>query len=137
MPDTLTKEQRSERMARIRGKNTAPEMVVRRMVHGMGYRYRLHRRDLPGHPDMVLPRHKALIFVHGCYWHRHPDPSCPLARLPKSRLSFWVPKLEANRERDERARIALESSGWRVLVVWECELRDRERVAQRLRSFLS
>lgn len=135
--DTLTPAARSERMGRIRGKGTGPELMVRRMVHALGYRFRLHRRGLPGHPDMVFPRHKAVVFVHGCFWHRHPDPSCPLARLPKSRLSFWKPKLEQNRARDLRNRHALITQGWRVLVVWECELRDRRRVAAKLQSFLS
>jgi DNA mismatch endonuclease, patch repair protein len=103
----------------------------------MGYRYRLHRRDLPGQPDLVLARHGAVIFVHGCYWHRHPDPACPLARLPKSRLSFWLPKLEANHERDKKVRRSLRRLGWRVFVVWECELRDLDRVSAKLRLFLS
>lgn len=135
--DTLTKEQRSERMGRIKDRDTRPELSVRRLVHRLGYRYRLHRRDLPGRPDMVLARHRAVIFVHGCFWHQHPDPSCPLARMPKSRLSFWGPKLRQNRERDERAEAELARAGWRVLVVWECELRDREHVARKIRSFLA
>lgn len=136
MADTLTKEQRSERMRRIKGRNTGPEMIVRRIVHGLGYRYLLHRRDLPGRPDMVLPRHRVVIFVHGCFWHRHPDPHCPLARLPKSRLSFWKPKLDANRERDRRAEAELTDLGWRVLTVWECGLRDRDALGRKIQSFL-
>ena len=98
--DTLSKAQRSERMSRVRGKDTKPELLVRRLVHGMGYRYRLHRRDLPGTPDLVFPGRRKVIFVHGCFWHRHPDPACKLARLPKSRTDFWLPKLEGNRARD-------------------------------------
>src|SRR6185312_3210938 len=136
MADSLTVEQRSERMGRVKGRDTKPEMTVRKIVHALGYRYRLHRRDLPGRPDLVLSRHRAVIFVHGCFWHRH-RPPCALARLPKSRLSFWMPKLEANRMRDETTSEALARLGWRVLVVWECELSDRERVTDKLRAFLS
>ncbi len=134
--DTLSPIERSERMGRVRGKDTKPEMVVRSIAHRMGYRFRLHRRDLPGRPDLVFPRHRAAIFVHGCFWHRHPDPSCRLARLPKSRLSFWRPKLEHNRERDLRNQSGLAQQGWRILVLWECEIRDRERTAERIRLFL-
>lgn len=135
--DTLTPTQRSQRMARVRGKNTSPEMAVRRLTHSLGYRFRLHRKDLPGRPDLVFPRHRAVILVHGCFWHRHPDPACPLARLPKSRLSFWLPKLERNRARDCENREALARDGWRVLELWECELKDRTETAERVRSFLS
>lgn len=134
--DTLTPAERSERMGRIRGKNTRPEMLVRRLLHRMGYRFRLHRRDLPGKPDLVFITRRKVIFVHGCYWHRHPDPTCKLARLPKSRLDFWVPKLEANRARDIRAQEQLRTLGWEYLVVWECELRDEEELSRKLRAFL-
>lgn len=134
--DTLTPDQRSERMSRIKGKNSKPEMVVRRLVHGMGYRYRLHRKDLPGKPDLVLPRHRTVIFVHGCFWHRHHDDACTLARMPKSRLEFWEPKLEANRLRDIRNKDALEALGWRVLTVWECEVKEPSGIADRIRSIL-
>ena len=127
---------RSERMARIRGRDTKPELVVRRMLHAMGYRYRLHARDLPGKPDIVFRGRKLAVFVHGCFWHRHPDPACPLARLPKSRLDFWVPKLEANRARDFANTERLEAAGWQVLLVWECELRDREQLGNTLRRFM-
>ena len=136
MTDTLTPAQRSERMSRVRGRDTKPEVAVRRIVHGMGYRYRLHRKDLPGKPDIVLPRHRAVIFVHGCFWHRHEEPSCALARLPKSRLEFWEPKLEANRLRDIRTKQALEAAGWRVLVIWECEVKDPLRISGIVREFL-
>src|SRR5687768_17294491 len=102
MVDTLSKSARSERMSRIGAKDTKPEMAVRRLVHSLGYRYRLHRRSLPGNPDLVFPARRKAIFVHGCFWHRHPDSSCKLARLPKSRGDFWIPKLEANAERDLR-----------------------------------
>ncbi|MDG4554874.1 MAG: DNA mismatch endonuclease Vsr [Candidatus Competibacter sp.] len=134
--DTLTSAARSERMSRIHGKDTQPEMKIRRLVHGMGYRYRLHRRDLPGKPDLVFSSRRKVIFVHGCFWHRHPDARCKLARLPKSRLDFWQPKLENNRARDLEKQKQLVEDGWRVLVLWECELRDASGLEQRLRSFL-
>ena len=137
MVDTLTKSQRSHRMSRIRGRDTKPEMVVRRMAHALGYRFRLHRRDLPGRPDLVFPRLKAVIFVHGCFWHRHPDPKCRLARMPKSKISFWRNKLEGNRQRDLRKQQELANQGWRVLILWECELKDKVAIAHKLRLFLS
>lgn len=136
MVDTLTPKERSERMSRVRGADTKPEMLVRRLVHGMGYRYRLHRRDLPGTPDLVFASRRKVIFVHGCFWHRHPDPGCPLARLPKSRLDFWKPKLEGNKERDVRNQARLEELGWYVMVVWECQLRDVEAPRARIEEFL-
>ncbi|ADL01344.1 very short patch repair endonuclease [Brevundimonas subvibrioides] len=134
--DTLSPQQRSTRMSRIRGRDTKPELAVRRLVHGLGYRYRLHRKDLPGRPDLVFVRRRAVIFVHGCFWHRHPDPACKLVRLPKSRLEFWEPKLASNRERDLAVEQRLNESGWRVLTVWECELRDPEAVATKVRDLL-
>ena len=124
MADTLNEHQRSERMSRIRGKDTKPVLVVRRLVHSMGYRYRLHRRDLPGTPDLVFPSRKRVIYVHGCFWHRHPYPGCPLSRLPKSRLEFWLPKLEGNRRRDFDNQRRLAELGWNFLVVWECQMKD-------------
>jgi DNA mismatch endonuclease (patch repair protein) len=126
-------------MARVGQKDTKPEMIVRRLVHGMGYRFRLHRKDLPGSPDIVLPRLRKVIEVRGCFWHRHPDPSCTRARIPKSRQDFWIPKLERNARRDAENERQLWALGWAVLVVWECEtpptvLRELE---EKLRSFLS
>ena len=123
-------------MSRVRAKDTKPEMIVRRLVHGMGYRYRLHDRRLPGSPDIVFRSRRKVIFVHGCFWHRHPDPSCKLARMPKSRQDFWAPKLEGNRERDERNRVALDREGWRQMVVWECECRHEEQLRNKLQDFL-
>lgn len=137
MVDSLTRSQRSDRMALIRHRDTNPERVVRRLVHAMGFRFRLHRKDLPGRPDIVLSRHRAVVFVHGCFWHRHPDPRCKLARMPKSRLDFWRPKLEGNRERDLRNQSELEVTGWRYLVVWECELRHIEQLQNKLLAFLT
>lgn len=123
-------------MSKVRGKDTKPELIARRMLHAMGYRYRLQAKDLPGRPDIVFRRRRKVIFVHGCFWHRHPDPECKLARLPKSRLDFWLPKLERNRERDINNVERLEALGWDVLLVWECELRDREQLGNRLRRFI-
>lgn len=132
--DTLTPAERSARMALVRAKDTQPELLVRRLVHGMGYRYRLHRRDLPGTPDMVFPRRGKVIFIHGCFWHRHAR--CALARLPKSRGDFWLPKLTANAQRDVRNVRALRRLGWSVLTIWECQLGDADKLANRIRRFL-
>lgn len=119
-------------MSRVRSKGTKLEMRVRRIVHAMGYRYRLYRRDLPGCPDLVFPARRKVVFVHGCFWHRHEG----CGRLPKSRLDFWLPKLESNRQRDLVNQERLRGMGWSVLVVWECELRNAEALAERVRSFL-
>lgn len=123
-------------MARVRARDTRPEMLVRRLVHRMGFRYRLHDKRLPGAPDLVFPRLRRAIFVHGCFWHRHPDPACKLARLPKSRLDFWLPKLQGNRDRDLRRQAELSALGWRFLIVWECEMRDKEQLENGLCAFL-
>ena len=132
--DTLSQAERSERMGRVRGKDTKVKLRVRRLVHRMGYRYRLHARDLPGYPDMVFRRRKKALFVHGRFWHRHEH--CALARLPKSRHDFWVPKLEGNKQRDARKQDALRALGWDVLVVWECESKDEEGLRERIMNFL-
>jgi len=120
--DRLSREQRSWNMSRIRSKNTTPEMVVRSCLHRLGFRVRLHRRDLPGKPDICLPKYRTIVLVHGCFWHRHLH--CTYAYIPKSRVGFWTAKFEANIRRDAEVRTALESLGWRVVVVWECETRD-------------
>jgi DNA mismatch endonuclease (patch repair protein) len=132
--DTLTRGERSARMALVRQKDTKPELVVRRLAHVLGYRYRLHRRDLPGTPDLVFPGRGKIIRVHGCFWHCHVG--CSLARLPKSRLDFWLPKLTGNVERDARSLVALRRLGWGVMTVWECQTRDTARLANRIRRFL-
>lgn len=134
--DTLSKAERSERMSRIRSKDGKPELIVRRLVHAMGYRYRLHDRRLPGSPDMVFPSRRKAMFVHGCFWHRHPSKRCALARLPKSRLDFWLPKLEANARRDRRNGGRLNALGWSYMVVWECQLRELDAVRNRIVRFL-
>ena len=124
-------------MSRIRSRGMKPEMAVRSMVHRLGYRFRLHKRDLPGTPDLVLRRHRTVIFVNGCFWHWHPDPQCPIAGLPKSNLEYWEPKLERTRTRDQEHIVALQSDGWRVLLVWECELRNPVDVIERISECLS
>lgn len=121
-------------MSLVRGKDTRPEVAVRRLVHAMGYRYRLHRRDIPGAPDLAFIGTRRVIFVHGCFWHRHPG--CPNTRLPKSNVVFWRNKLAANRRRDIANQRRLASSGWRTLVIWECELRDLARVRRKVAAFL-
>ena len=132
--DSLTPEERSQIMARVRSKNSRPELDVRKIVFALGYRYRLHARALPGCPDLVFRPKRKVIFVHGCFWHRHAN--CALARMPKSRIDFWTTKLEGNRDRDERNTQALAREGWKVLTIWECQLRDAARLAARIRRFL-
>lgn len=132
--DNIPRSERSEIMSRVRGKDTRPEMLVRRFVHAEGYRYRLHDRRLTGCPDLVFKSRRKVIFVHGCFWHRHDK--CALARMPKSRLDFWEPKLTANKERDARNKKLLAKEGWKVLTIWECELRDTERLKRTIRRFL-
>ncbi|MES0057289.1 very short patch repair endonuclease [Mesorhizobium sp. M0078] len=124
---------RSRQMALIRSTNTKPEMIVRRLAHRLGHRFRLHRKDLPGKPDLVFPRHRAVVFVNGCWWHGH---GCRRgARMPKTNSEYWSTKIAGNVARDAASVGALEASGWRVLVVWECQLRDGD-LPQRLREFL-
>lgn len=122
------------RMQAVRRYNTAPEMQVRRLLHAMGYRYRLHRKDLPGSPDIVLPRHRKIVLVHGCFWHGHEQ--CKRAKRPTKNIETWRDKIEANRIRDAKNIAALRELGWDVLVVWECEVRDQARLASNLRDFL-
>jgi DNA mismatch endonuclease (patch repair protein) len=133
--DTLTASERSERMRRVRSKDTKPELLVRSLVHRMGFRYRLHDRRLPGNPDLVFPSKGKIIFVHGCFWHRHGE-RCELTRWPKSKLDFWKPKLEQNNQRDKIIKKELRQLGWRVLVVWECQLNKSESLSAKLRAFL-
>ncbi len=135
--DTLTPPQRSERMALVRHKGSAAERLVRSVTHRLGYRFRLHGAHLPGKPDLVFPARRKVIFVHGCFWHRHPDPDCRLARLPKSRQEFWIPKLEGNRVRDERTLRELEALGWLALTLWECRLRDEAWLGNEIGTFLA
>jgi DNA mismatch endonuclease (patch repair protein) len=122
-------------MGLVRSKDTKPEVLVRKLTHSMGFRYRLHDSSLPGKPDLVFPGRRKIIFVHGCFWHRHG--TCKNTRWPKSRLEFWKPKLERNRARDLSNRKALRKLGWRVLVIWECQIEESERLRERIRHFLA
>jgi DNA mismatch endonuclease (patch repair protein) len=131
--DTVTPEKRSEIMRSIRGKDTRPEMIVRRVTHHLGFRYRLHKKDLPGSPDLVFSSRKKVIFVHGCFWHDH---RCRVGRHPKTRPAYWAMRFEKNRKRDIRQVRKLRRAGWKVLTVWECELADVSALSKRLRSFL-
>jgi DNA mismatch endonuclease, patch repair protein len=136
MADKLTPAERSRNMASIRSKGMKPELLVRKAAHAAGFRFRLHRKDLPGKPDLAFPKFKAVIFVHGCFWHQHPEPRCLDGRPPKSNLTYWGPKLERNGKRDAEARAKLAEMGWRALIIWECETKDREALGQRIARFL-
>ena len=134
--DTLTPEERSRLMAKIKGKNTKPELAVRSLLHRAGYRFSLHRKELPGKPDIVLRKYKTVVFVHGCFWHRHKN--CKIASMPKSNTAFWQAKFDRNVSNDRKHRRALEELGWNVLVVWECELKkDPAKVLAKLRESLA
>lgn len=135
MPDVFQPEERSRIMAKVRGENTSPERLVRSLVHRMGYRFRLHRKDLPGKPDIVLPRHKKVIFVHGCFWHQHEG--CPHAARPTSNIEYWNRKLDRNMVRDRENLHKLAYLGWNVLIVWECETRHHEKLLEKLTGFLA
>jgi len=137
MVDKLTPEERSKNMSRIQSKDTTPEMIVRKLIFSKGYRYRLHRKELPGKPDIILPSKKKIVFVHGCFWHQHNNPKCKIARVPKSKTEYWIPKLERNVERDAEHQKSLRSKGWKVLVVWECETNDVKKLSRKLDRFLS
>ena len=132
--DSLTPEQRRYTMRQVRSQDTKPEMRVRRLTHRMGYRYRLHRKDLPGKPDLVFPGRKKIIFVHGCFWHRH---DCPAGRkLPQTNQNYWMKKLDRNRMRDQQNYARLQALGWSILVIWECETKDEALLAERISLFL-
>ncbi|WP_116792455.1 very short patch repair endonuclease [Achromobacter dolens] len=138
MVDVLTPEQRQLNMSRIRGRDTKPEMLIRRGLHACGFRYRLQDRKLPGRPDLIFPRYRAVIFVHGCFWHGH---DCPLFKLPETRRDFWAAKVSSNRTRDKRVEKTLLDHGWRVATIWECSLRGinklgDDEVIQQCRLFL-
>lgn len=129
--DIVSATKRSQMMSGIRGKNTKPELVVRSLAHRLGLRFRLHGKELPGRPDLVFPKHRTAVFVHGCFWHRH---DCGLAAVPKTRTEFWLAKFAANVERDRVSKAELKSQGWRVLEIWECETREPAVVERRLRK---
>ena len=134
MTDVFSRKKRSWIMSRVKGCDTKPEILVRSIVHRMGLRFRVHRRDLPGNPDIVLPRHAKVIFVHGCFWHGHKE--CPRSKRPTTNKDFWNRKLDRNVERDKRFRRKLQSIGWKVLVLWQCEIRKPEKLMGRLERFL-
>ena len=124
-------------MRAIRSKNTQPELLVRRLSHRLGYRFRLHGALLPGKPDLVFPRHRKVIFVHGCFWHSHNHPNCRNSQTPKSNTSYWVPKLAGNVKRDTEHLARLRADGWKVLTIWECETKETAKLGKRLLRFLS
>ena len=131
----MTSEQRSRTMRAVKGKDTGTEMTVRRIVHRMGFRYRLHRKDLPGKPDLVFGPRRKVIFVHGCFWHGH---TCKRGdRIPRENQRYWTKKIARNKERDQEHVSALNAKGWRVLVIWECETKDTERLGKRVRAYLA
>jgi DNA mismatch endonuclease, patch repair protein len=135
MVDTISEERRSWNMSRIKGRNTGPELRLRSLLHRAGFRFRLHAKDLPGKPDIVLPKYHTAIFVHGCFWHRHEG--CRNATTPSTRTEFWQDKFDANVERDRRNRAALERAGWTVITVWECDLKaDAARIVEQLSTEL-
>lgn len=133
MIDRVSEERRSYIMSSVGSKDTGSELVVRKLLHSLGYRYRLHNRGLPGSPDVVFQKRKKAIFIHGCFWHGH---NCKCGRLPKSKTEYWGPKLETNRERDESNMHELEELGWEAFVIWQCELKETDAVKVRLISFL-
>lgn len=130
MTDHLSSTERSALMAKVRSKDTKPELIVRKTAHRLGYRFRLHRKDLPGTPDLVFPRHRLAVFVHGCFWHRHSG--CRRATTPATNVAKWMAKFERNSQRDARSIADLEVLGWRVLTIWECATRSEEAVADQL-----
>lgn len=134
MVDVFTSEKRSQIMALVKSKDTKPEMVVRKLLHSMGYRFRLHRKDLPGTPDIVLPKYRVVIFVNGCFWHGHEN--CPNSRLPKTNKGFWNEKIEKNKQRDRKNIEKLLAQGWKPMIIWSCELRDIKKLKNILQKTL-
>ncbi len=134
--DKLSPDRRSANMSKISSKNTSPELTVRKLVHSLGYRYRLHKTDLPGKPDLVFSKLRKVIFVHGCFWHHHLEKSCIDSRIPRSNTGYWLPKLEGNVERDKQIIKLLKKEGWSVLVIWECETKVVAKLTARISKFL-
>jgi len=134
MADVFSQEKRSWIMSRVKGRDTKPEILVRSFIFRMGFRFRLHRRNLPGTPDIVLPRHRKVIFVHGCFWHGHKN--CSRSKRPTTNENFWKDKLDGNIERDKRHKLELRQMGWKVLIVWECETKNPDKLLRKLKRFL-
>lgn len=132
MTDHLTKKKRSWNMSRIRAKNTKPEIIVRSFLHRNGFRFRLHRKDLPGKPDIVLKKYNTVIFVHGCFWHQHEG--CKRATIPETNKEYWIPKLEKNKKRFKEVKKKLEELGWNVAVIWECETKNKNKLREILKN---
>ena len=132
--DVFSKGKRSQIMSRISGKNTKPEIIVRSLLHRMGYRFRLHDKNMPGKPDIILPKHKKVIFVHGCFWHGHKD--CPRSKRPSTNVEFWNKKIDGNIERDNKNIKSLENLGWKTLILWTCEIKNQDILKHKLKSFL-
>ena len=136
MADTVAPKRRSEIMSNIRAKGMKPEMLVRRLTHSMSYRYRLHRKDLPGKPDLFFPGWRKVVFVHGCFWHQHTSAACKIARVPRSNRDYLLPKLQRNAARDPEHLAKVDELRWEALAIWECELKDASGVGERIRDFL-
>ena len=134
--DKISAEKRSENMRRIRSRDTKPELQVRRLVHRLGYRYRVRGYKLPGKPDMIFPGRKKVIMIHGCFWHQHNDPNCKYVHVPNSRKEYWLPKLSLNQERDKKTLLELNRLGWEALIIWECQLEDADNIASIVQEFL-
>jgi DNA mismatch endonuclease, patch repair protein len=134
MADKFSRAKRSAIMAKVKSKNTAPEVLVRRLLHGLGFRFRLHRSDIPGTPDIVLPRHRKAILIHGCFWHGHSR--CKRAKTPVTNAEFWLSKIAKNKARDRKAKRKLREQGWKVLELWQCQLKSIENLVGRLEAFL-
>lgn len=134
MVDHLTPEERSRNMAAIRSKNTKPELIVRSLLHRQGFRFRLHKKGLPGNPDLVLPKYKTVIFVHGCFWHRHKG--CKDCTTPKTRTEYWLDKFNKNVERDRRVQQELKDLGWRIIIIWQCEIKDLDKLLEKIKTNL-
>lgn len=132
--DVFSKGKRSQIMSRISGKDTKPEIVVRSLLHRMGYRFRLHKQSMPGRPDIILPKHKKVIFVHGCFWHGHKD--CPRSKKPSTNVEFWNKKIDGNIERDKKNIKSLENLGWETLILWTCEIKNQDVLKHKLISFM-
>lgn len=128
---------RSENMRRIKSKDTSPELLVRKITHKLGYRYRLHREDLPGKPDLTFPAKKKVIFVHGCFWHQHKSKNCKITHVPRTNTGYWIPKLKRNVARDKKHQEQLREKGWRYLIIWECETKAIESLKNKIDQFLS